>query len=77
MSSLIQRSNGIYYFVTSIQGVRRWISTGETNRDKAIKKIPTLSYEHRHREKIPSLSEYIKQFLKIGRSITCPHMVCQ
>jgi hypothetical protein len=30
---------------------------GETNRDKAIKKIPTLSYEHRHREKIPTLSE--------------------
>jgi hypothetical protein len=28
----------------------RWISTGETIRDKAIKRIPTLSFEHRHKE---------------------------
>jgi site-specific recombinase XerD len=68
MSSLIKRSNGIYYFITQVHGVRRWISTGETTRDKAIKRIPTLSFEHRYKEKIPTLSEYTKQFLEIGCS---------
>ena len=72
MSSLIKRSNGIYYFITPIHGVRRWISTGENTRDKALKKIPTLSFDHRHKEKIPNLSEYTNQFLKIGCSTHRP-----
>jgi uncharacterized protein YgiM (DUF1202 family) len=50
MASLIKRSNGIYYFITQFNGVRRWISTGEKTREKALKKIPTLSFEHRHKE---------------------------
>ena len=66
MASLIKRSNGIYYFITQFNGVRRWISTGEKTREKALKKIPSLSFEHRHKNKIPNLSDYIEQFLSIG-----------
>jgi hypothetical protein len=39
--------SGFFCFIDTINGVRRWISNGETNRDKAINKIPTLCYEHR------------------------------
>ncbi len=66
MASLIKRSNGIYYFITQFNGVRRWISTGEKTREKALKRIPSLSFEHRHKNKIPNLSDYIEQFLSIG-----------
>ena len=66
MASLIKRSNGIYYFIIQFNGVRRWISTGEKTREKALKKIPSLSFEHRHKNKIPNLSDYIEQFLSIG-----------
>jgi len=68
MPTLFKRSNGVYYFITPVNGVRRWISTGEITRNKALKKIPTLSFENRHRQKIPILSEFINQFLKIGCS---------
>jgi integrase len=68
MPTLFKRSNGIYYFITSIDGVRRWISTGEITRQKALKKIPTLSFENRHRQRTPMLSEFIDQFLRIGCS---------
>jgi integrase len=66
MASLIKRSNGIYYFITQFNGVRRWISTGEKTREKALKRIPSLSFEHRHKNKIPNLSDYIELFLSIG-----------
>jgi len=72
MSSLIKRSNGIYYFISTIDGARRWISTGETIREKALRRIPTLTYNQSHRVKIPMLSEFIDQFLEIGCSTHRP-----
>jgi len=68
MPTLFRRSNGIYYFISSINGIRKWISTGETTRSSALKKIPSLNLNNPISFRVPLLSEFINQFLKIGCS---------
>jgi len=66
MPTLFKRSNGIYYLVVpGHDGSRRWISTGERTRARALQRLASgerRSEEHRRSKRLSAFSrEFISQ----------------
>ena len=63
MPTLFKRSNGIYYIVTDgNNGSRRWISTGERLKSKALKQLASHANSPEPPHKSPSLSIFARHF---------------
>jgi hypothetical protein len=63
MPSLFKRSNGIYYILTDGKiGHRRWISTGERLKSKALKRLASHANSPVSPRKSPTLSLFARHF---------------
>jgi hypothetical protein len=69
MSSLIKRSNGIYYFVLFENGVRKWVSTGERNKNSALKKFFQTENTNPKASPKPHLQTFITDFLSFAKTL--------
>jgi integrase len=64
MPTLFKRSNGIFYIVTDGKnGRRRWISTGERTRSKAVQRLETYEDKPEKTQQSKRLSSFISEFL--------------
>ena len=69
MSSLIKRANGIYYFVLFENGARKWISTGERDKNSALKKFFQTENTNTIASPKTHLQTFITDFLSFAKTI--------
>ena len=74
MSSLVKRSNGVYYHITCIAGKRIWRSTGARTKGEAKK---VIADGPRSARSIPdlTLTQFLTQFLPYARTNLAPTTV--
>lgn len=73
MPTLFRRANGVYYYVlTEASGKRRWKSTGEQRKDRALAKIRQLVIQKEASGNSPSLDCFITEVLAYVRSTLSP-----
>jgi hypothetical protein len=64
MPTLFKRSNGIFYIVTDGKnGRRRWISTGERTRSRALNHFKTQDEKPEVVQRSKRLSCFVREFL--------------
>jgi len=69
MATLFKRSNGIYYVVTNGKnGRRRWISTGEKTRSRALNHFKTQDEKPEVVQRSKRLSCFVREFLSSASS---------
>jgi hypothetical protein len=70
---LFRRTNGIYYYVvTEPSGKRRWISTGEKRKDRALARIQTLVPAKEPPKTNPRFDSFQTELLAYVRSTLSP-----
>ena len=73
MPTLFRMANGVYYHVlTEASGKRRWKSTGEQRKDRALAKIRQLDIQKEASGNSPSLDCFITELLAYVRSTLSP-----
>ena len=73
MPSLLKRSNGIYYIIFEVQGKKKWKSTGETQKSKALDLLMNfdLSTETRQQRRISYL-QFVSEYLAYAVATYAP-----
>ncbi len=68
--TLFKRGNGIYYVVLrDSEGKRRWISTNEKIKSKALKKLVEFKDDSKQPSVRLKLSEFKREFLSYATSV--------
>jgi hypothetical protein len=71
MASLIQRSNGYFYFVTYLRGKRVWQSTGEKTKSGALCFLGDKKRRSRQSKNL-ILSQFRTQYISFAKANLAP-----